>query len=212
MKKLLIAALLTVAVNVLAIDWKIDSFLNVPSVTTSNLVSVTNLQSALYSASMNTNITGLVITNKANNRVIVGVSTNFDGSLVSQYENLLATLPFSPLLQPIKYVDTNNTTWGYQGNAAIVVSCTGGASANVANTLKFTPLFDGINAGTVAGESLSLAVTPNGATRVTIRTNINLATQFYNCRAIRLEAITPGDTDAASQVVWDTIKLIQIVP
>ena len=221
MKKLLIAVALVVATAVQALEWKAQSFLTVTSITTSNTYGVTNLYSG-FATSAGTNNVGLIYTNKAGARIQSGVVatylTNEAGTISSNVlgrdVNLVGDVPFSPLVLPVLYFSTNSSVLAspFQGNAAIVVSCTAGASADQANTFRFIPLYDGVRPGTVAGEAMVFAVTPAGATRVTIKTNINFATQFHNCKAIRLESITPGDVDAASQVTWDTISLIQLVP
>lgn len=209
MKKPLSIVLVVACVSVAhaAQEWKLSSFLNVPSITTSNTYGATNLFSPTFTVSNATNFTGLIITNKALGRVIIGTTTNSDGTYTSQYQNIFSDIPMGPYSLP--FAGATNAT--YQGPVGIIVSVTGGSGANVANTLKFIPVFDESHQATAAAtEGLLLAVTPNGATRVTIKTNLLLQTQFHNCKSIRLEWILPGDTDASSQVVWDTIKLIQL--
>lgn len=156
----------------------------------------------------------MVITNRAGSRVIVGVTTNFDGTYPLQSANLFVDIPVSPLTVPVITSTTNNipSTIPWQGNLAINASFFGGAAANSAVTFRFVPLYDGVHPTTVTTDALLWSITANGTTRVTQSTNIQLSTVFNNCKAIRCEYVNNADTDATGTVVLDTLNLVQIWP
>lgn len=206
MKKLIATLIgLGLVATASAAEWVTPSFLSVPSIQVTNLMNVTNLNQL----SGGTNTSLVVYTNFANVRVAVGVTTNASGNDIGKYENLLTDVSLSALSLPsLRTTGDTNNYGNWQGPVAIYVSVTGGSGANTAIPIRFAPVF-GNKVGTQ--ETFVFAVTPSGATRVTIKTNLPLSV-LNNATALRCLDITNPDADASSQVVVSDLGLIQLKP
>lgn len=207
MKKLILLAVLALPLAVLAQGQGPEpiftsiSLLNpsFKSLTTTNLAGATNL--TFVDGTLTTNNTGLSWTNSYNQKFTVTASA---------YTNV------NPFVQVPLYslrggdgpwIANTNTVEGIQKSFAnISVTITGGSGANVANSIVIAPVYDGDFNGTATGDYFTFAVTPAGATTVTISTNVPLW-KWPGAAAITVRDITPGDTDASSQVTYKALRL-----
>jgi hypothetical protein len=110
---------------------------------------------------------------------------------------------------PLTWItDTNGTSIGthawQKSPLSMFIRVVGGSGANTATSFRFAPVCDGVNPSTAAGDIWTVAVTPSGATPVTVITNVPLY-KWNGCIALRVMDITAGDTDPASRV--DVIAL-----
>ena len=200
-KLLLVLGSFALALTVGAQTFSSRSFLNCQSLQVTNGISVTNLASITSGYTTNQNLT--VFTNFASVRI---ATTNgwYDG------QNLLRTVPLwvDRAGSAITPIYTNVTTalgsavkqpGPFFGN--IYIRVVGGTGANTATAFKFAPVPSDTGVDdSVAGDLITVSVTPNGATQVQSLTPLD-AQKLIGCKGLMLVSITAGDTDASSQVV-----------
>jgi hypothetical protein len=143
-------------------------------------------------------------------------------SMVTNYAaitNTAATLEYFNLLSDVElWADRNGSgapvgTWTTLTNTpySVFVRLVGQSGANAAMTFVFTPLFDGTNETTVAGQDFAWAVTANTTTEVCLVTNI-FDTRFQHAKKIRCRSISNADTDATSTVTILSLGLVGFQP
>lgn len=206
--KLLVGlAVLVGGVSAEAQNFKSLNFLLVPSITVSNKVQYTNLQSSATVANASTtNIVGLIWTNLFGNQVIAGVAdfTQLSGD-VPLWSDRNGNVPI--------LTSGSNTVWSGAISALTmnIHLLTGGSAANSAVNFVFTPVFDGIHDSTASGDMFTVGVTAAGAAAVNIATNVPMW-KWPGAKSLRLLTINNADTDASSQVVVDGISLNGFIP
>ncbi len=178
-----------------------DSFLTVRSLVVSNTISATNL--SIVDGTLTTNPAGLVFTNLYGTRVVVTASAYTNVNMfrtVPLYSLRDGAAPFRQLL------DSTNQISASVPFANVSVSIAGGSGANVATSFVLSPVYDGDYPSTAAGDDFIFVVTPNGATTVTVATNLPIW-RWPGAQGLTVKSITAGDTDASSQVVIKALKL-----
>ena len=200
------ALLATTAVN--AQTWavpKVGKFLTVPAVYATNTLSITNLATG---GSVGTNVVGTTYTNKAGTRVVVTSG------------GLYAT---QPLLQDVSIYPLQNgsgawpayTTNGlinyHMSYATLSTTMTAGSGADTAVTFVVTPIYNGVNEATEAGDLWTFSLTPVVSTTKTYSTNAPLW-KWPGAQKLRLKRIVNADTDASSQVIITDVSLNQFGP
>lgn len=171
----------------------------IASVTISNTFGLTNL--IYVDGTLTTNNTGLSWTNDAGTKFTVTGSA---------YTNInLANTAFLWAARdgtwPVN-LTTNTTSAQITSPANISVTLVGGSGANTATSFVISPTYDGKYVSTATGDDFTFAVTPNTTTTVTISTNLPVH-RWVGAYGITVKSITPGDTDASSQV---TIKSLRV--
>ena len=201
----LLVGFVALAAPVQAEEWKVLSFLSVPSITVSNtFAGATNL--ALQAGG--TNMNGLQFTNNNGNRIIVGTSTNRDGTYAGASQPVIGFVPVSPKSVPF-VAPINSTPWtNYQGPVVLSIRGVGGSGADTAMTITFSAM-QGTNRMTAGGNSTWSALFVPASGAFALRTNVPM-TFFAGATAIQCDTITTGDTDASSQVTITDLDLTQI--
>jgi hypothetical protein len=174
---------------------------DVLSLEVTNAVAITNLM-----------VPGVYSTNVTNTRYTNNYGTRF--TLTNSTKNFLQDVPLwtRPDGGPI-YTDTiTNTYWnGPQSQAALSLTWYSASGANAAVTFVFTPIFDGVNASTVAGDAWTISFTPTASSLQTLVTNVPVY-RWPGAVALRCKSISNADTDAASSVYLRDLSLNGFVP
>lgn len=214
MKKLLTLGLLALALSSQAqlIRHSVQPFVNATSITVSNNLSVTNLNSttSVGSVGAGTNVWGTTFTNYAGTACLVtnnAALTNTYGTFENY--NLLGSVW---LWEGRSHVPQN--TW-YSTNVpttigSVMIKLVGQSGANSAVNFTFVPLPDGTNEATAAAETWVVGVTANTTTPVVIYTNI--PSRFIGCAKLRLRSVLNTDTDATSKVDVQACALVGFPP
>jgi len=177
----------------------VQSFINATSITVSNGLSVTNLQSLLTQGSVGpgTNIWGITFTNYSGVAVMVTNNAAVTNTIFT-YENY-NLLGAAHLWENATHVvqalanSTNGPTYN-----SVMIKLIGQSGANAAVNFTFVPLPDGTNEVTASGDTWVVGVTANTTTPVCIFTNI--PARFIGCAKLRLRSVLNTDTDATSKV------------
>ena len=205
---LAILALFTVTAGAQGFGFKSQSFLNVQAVYVTNLLSATNLSTAMPAATGNTNQPGFAYSN-LNSRVVV--------SNTSVAVNLAAakTSPFKDVnLWPLKdgsgpwTPNYPNNGWdlGNKSFANVAVTWEAGSGADSAVTFVLTPIYDGVHEATTAGEEWTFAFTPTVSTTSSYATNAPLW-RWPGASKLRLRRVVNTDTTAAAHVILRDVSL-----
>jgi hypothetical protein len=142
----------------------------VTSITVTNAVPYTNLQSVL---SYGTNIVGLAWTNASGSNVVASGTNN---------ETVKLTRDLS------LWSDRNGNTPTNVNISGTFVGATGNLTTN---TLVFVPLYDGFRESTVAADAFIWSITANGTTEVTTA-SFNPLSRWPGVQKIRVKTIASG--------------------
>jgi hypothetical protein len=93
----------------------------------------------------------------------------------------------------------------------VFIKGVGGANANSAVTLVFSPLWDGETPALATTDDWSVAITANGTTPVTLATNAPIW-KWPGAAKLRLKYSSNADTDASSQFWLQKVSLNGFVP
>lgn len=193
-------------VGVEAQDFHSYNFLQpITSLVVSNTCGYTNLQSSASAPGTGfytTNVNGLIYTNLSSSQVVVG--TNDKASLTVDVP-MWVDRNGNPIVEASNY--TNGIWLGaISGLSVNLHILTAGTGANSAVNVVFSPVCDSKNESTTAGDYWAVGITANGVAPVDLITNIPVW-RWPGCKSLRIRTITDSDTDAASQVVFDSITL-----
>lgn len=210
MKKLLFLLLVVLTGHVMAQsagpapEFKAVSFFgsDVASLVVSNTIGLTNLTFTDGSLKVNparlswTNVAGTVYTVTSSAYTNVNLCRNVplwslrDGSGAWRY-----------------LLDSTNVTSKQVSEASIAVTVVGGANSTNGITCVVSPVYDGRYGSTATGDDFTFVVTPNGATTVTISTNLPLW-KWPGAGYLTIKNLVPGATDASGQT---TIKAFELI-
>lgn len=181
------------------------NFLNARSVTVSNTLGLTNI---LFPTAFQSNIVGLIFTNRANTKVTVAAGTAETLNLCNDVR--LFALGNGDWWGPLYNANTNSTTLQSWGPTAysIHVRMVGGSGANTKTEFVFLPYYGEEFGGDQEStdESFKFSFVPNTTTIVSTSTNVPVW-RWPGVKGLRLKSATATDTDGSSQVILLDLSL-----